>query len=629
MSPDPKINEKKLKESEEKYKLILENANDLITIINENLEHEYINEKAYFELLGYTKEDIIGKTPLTPLHPDDTKIAIKALRDGFKYGEGRNEMRVRHKDGHYLWLEHKGKTFIDTDGKRKAIIISRDITERKKVEQITKESEEKHRSLINHLTDIILEIDLKGIVSYVSHQCYDIMGYQPSELIGKNALNYIHPEDALIIAEAMKNSLQFKEMISVPNYRLLHKNGNIIYASARGKYVNFNGNEKYIVAIRDITFQKKIEQELKLSEEKYRLISENANDLISIVNKNLELEYMNEIPLLNLCGYNVDELIGKKGIDLIHPDDHKKVAKSFTEAFKKGEGSVETRVRHKLGHYIITETNGKLFIDNDGEEKLLLISRDITERKNAEKLIIEQNKELLELSQIKSELIMRASHELKTPLSSMYAAAQFLLINFEDQFEEEALGFIEIIYRGSQKLRQLIDNLLDVSRVEANKLNLNLQEENLVGIIDDCCNDLKYWADKREINLILELPKEIIVEIDKFRMEQVVINLLSNAIKYTPPKGKIFITLNVNDQWVDLSIRDTGIGLTKKEKELLFQKFGKIKRDIKGLDLDLEGSGLGLYISKEIVELHNGKILVESKGRNKGSTFTIRLPKST
>ena len=102
MSLNPKINEKRLTESEEKYKLILDNANDLITFINENFEHEYINEKAYFDLLGYSKEDIIGKTSLVPLHPDDQKKAIKILRDGFKYGEGKSEMRVRHKEGHYL-----------------------------------------------------------------------------------------------------------------------------------------------------------------------------------------------------------------------------------------------------------------------------------------------------------------------------------------------------------------------------------------------------------------------------------------------------------------------------------------------------------------------------------------------
>ncbi|MFW9880428.1 MAG: sensor histidine kinase, partial [Candidatus Thorarchaeota archaeon] len=259
--------------------------------------------------------------------------------------------------------------------------------------------------------------------------------------------------------------------------------------------------------------------------------------------------------------------------------------------------------------------------------KALLITRDITERKKAENIIIEEYNKLVELSKIKSNLIMQASHEFKTPLSSIYAAAQLLLTNFKEQFDKKALQFIEMIYKGSQKLRQLIENLLDVSKIESNKLNLNVQEENLVDIINGCFNDLKYWAKKKKIDVKVELPEEIILRIDKIRLEQVIINLLSNAIKFTPLKGNIYIKLNVTNQFVDLIIQDTGIGLTKKEKNLLFKKFGRIKRVGKDLEIDLEGSGLGLYISKEIVELHNGKILVESKGRNKGSTFIIRLPK--
>ncbi len=587
---------------------------------------EYINEKAYFDLLGYTKDDIIRKSPLIPIHPDDLKEAINALKHGFKTGEGRIETRVRHRDGHYLWLENKGRVFIDVDGIKKAIIISRDITERKEAELKLRESEDKYRNLITHLTDIILEVDLKGIVTYVSPQCFDIMGYHPDELIGKNALKFIHKEDVLIIAEAMKNALKTKKLMKVFIYRLLHKKGREIYASARGKYVKLNGKESFIGAIRDITTQKRIEDNLRLAEVKSRLISENATDIISIINKDFELEYINENPLYKLGGYTVDELINTKGLELIHPDDRKKVTKMFLQTFKTGESSVETRIKHKLGHYFDTETNGKLFIDSDGEEKLLVFSRDITERKNAEKLIKAENKELLELSQIKSELITKASHEFKTPLSSIYGASQILLSDFKDQLGENALVFVKMIHRGGQKLKQLIENLLDLPKVESGKLTLIRNKENLCELIKECISDLDYLAYERKIDISYTLPKELNLEIDGIKFEQVVNNLLTNAIKNTPPEGKIIINSKITDKWVEISFKDTGIGLTKKEKELLFQKYGKINRDIKNLNIDVTGSGLGLYISKEIVELHKGSILVKSMGRNKGSTFTIRLP---
>lgn len=372
---------------------------------------------------------------------------------------------------------------------------------------------------------------------------------------------------------------------------------------------------------------KRNEEPLKETEDKYKLILENANDLISIFNENFQFEYINKKPFFKLLGYTDDELIGKNGIDFVHPDDRERILRDFFELKKKGEWSVEARVKHKSGDYIPTETNVKLFTDKDGKQKMLVIARDITDRRKVENFILEQNKKLLELSEAKSELIMRASHELKTPLSSIYAASQILLKNFKDEFGEEALEFMEMIYRGGQKLKQLIENLLDVSRVESGKLDLDLQNENLVEIINNCVSDLKYWADKKNINVNVELPEDIILEIDRIRIEQVIINLLSNAIKFTPPKGDIYINSNVSDQWVETSIKDMGIGLTKKEKGILFQKFGKIQRDGNEVNVDIEGSGLGLYISKEVVELHNGKIFVESKGRNKGSTFIIRLPK--
>jgi len=504
MPTNPDKKENVLKGSEEKYKLMLDNANDLISIINDKFVHEYINEKAYFDLLGYSEEDIIGKSPLIPLHPDDQKIGIKALKNGFKFGEGRNEMRVKHKEGHYLWLENKGKTFIDADGKKKAIIISRDITERKKAE--------------------------------------------------------------------------FK---------------------------------------------------IKESEEKYKLISENANDLIFIVSENLKIEYVNKKPLLKLTGYLIDEVIGKRALKYIHLDDAENAMETFYKAFEKeGHETIEARVKHKNGHYIFVEINGSLFYNEKGEPKALLITRDITDRKNAERHIIAENKELMELSQIKSELITKASHEFKTPLSSIYGASQILLKDFKDQLGEDALGFVKMIHRGGQKLKQLIENLLDLPGVESGKLTLTINKENLSEIIKECISHLDYLANERNINISYTLPKELNLEIDGIKFQQVVNNLLSNAIKNTPPEGKIIITSKITNKWVEVSFKDTGIGLTKKEKELLFQKYGKINRNIKNLNIDIDGSGLGLYISKEIIELHKGNILVKSMGRNKGSTFTIRLPNS-
>jgi len=226
---------------------------------------------------------------------------------------------------------------------------------------------------------------------------------------------------------------------------------------------------------------------------------------------------------------------------------------------------------------------------------------------------------------MRKDIITRVSHELKTPLTSIYGASQILLNHLNLKIDDEALKLINILHSGALRLKKLIENLIDGSRIEYGKLELNIQTLDLVKIIKECINEMSYLISNRKLMVKLDLPNKLDVNIDKIRLQQVITNLLSNAIKNTQMNGKIFVNLVHNDEYTDLIIRDTGIGITKKEKGLLFEKFGKIERYGMDLGVDIEGSGLGLYISKEIVELHDGKLLVKSDGRNKGSQFTIRL----
>ncbi|MBA7689509.1 Alkaline phosphatase synthesis sensor protein PhoR [subsurface metagenome] len=184
---------------------------------------------------------------------------------------------------------------------------------------------------------------------------------------------------------------------------------------------------------------------------------------------------------------------------------------------------------------------------------------------------------------------------------------------------------MEILYRGAIRLKELVDNLLDASILDADKFELKLNNENFVEIIKGSVNEMAHLASVREIGLNMDVPDALFFDVDKLRLRQAINNLISNAIKNTPIGGKVSIALIDKNNFVDIKVKDSGVGIIEKEKEKLFEKFGKIERYGMNLDVDIEGSGLGLYISKEIVELHGGRILVESEGRHKGSTFTIRL----
>lgn len=249
----------------------------------------------------------------------------------------------------------------------------------------------------------------------------------------------------------------------------------------------------------------------------------------------------------------------------------------------------------------------------------------ITKRRKAEQ---ENIQKLVELNQMRKDIIIRVSHELKTPLNAIYGASQRLYEYLEKDFNSYLFKYVDIIKKGGNRLKQLISDIIDASKIDYNKMEIKREDENIVNIIKESIEELIYYANKRRIFLNVSFPKILVIEVDKIRIQQVVTNILSNAIKNTPPEGTINIKLLNYDDFVDLSIEDTGIGLTKEEKEQLFKRFGKIERYGRALGVDIEGSGLGLYISNEIVKLHNGRIIVESEGRHQGSKFTIRLYKN-
>lgn len=378
----------------------------------------------------------------------------------------------------------------------------------------------------------------------------------------------------------------------------------------------------------DITKQRLATSKISESEDKFRTITEQSFIGIAIL-EDFKFKYVNQ-QFSDTLGYTIKEILKwkpKEFFKLIHPEDRKRIIETAENIYYgKSEvlADLQFRASKKTGEVIWLEIISKT-IPFDGKIANLIATLDITEKKEAERLVLEENRKLVEFNKMRKDIITRVSHELKTPLTSIYGASQILLKHFDGKIDEDVLEFIEIFHRGALRLKKLVENLIDASRIESGKLELNLKMEDLVKITKDCVEEMSYLFDSRKLIVNLNLPDELVFNIDKIRLQQVITNLLSNAIKNTPISGKIYVNLVDNHDYIEIQIKDKGVGITEKVKELLFEKFGKMERYGMDLGVDIEGSGLGLYISKEIVELHGGQILVESEGRNKGSTFTIRL----
>ncbi len=347
---------------------------------------------------------------------------------------------------------------------------------------------------------------------------------------------------------------------------------------------------------------------------------------------------------MKISGFTREELIGKSVLDFIHPNDLQQSLNSFREVFKTGEGVIEVRNRRKDGTYCWLETRGSSFIDKNGEMKYLLISRDINERKIAEKKLKESEEKLRKLNKELEQRINErtkklkesekryrdftsiASHEFKTPLIPIIGMPQ-LLLKDNNLTEQQKDSLNEILHSG-KKLNKLIDNLLDTSQIERKSIELSKREIEINTLIDWCISDLSFLIKQKNHKLIKNMQDDIKLNIDDKKISRVLTNLISNAIKFTPSNGKIEISTQIDDEKNFIfSIKDNGIGIEEKDQELIFQKFGKIRgEEIVKYELDSHGSGLGLFISKEIIKLHGGEIWFKSEGRDKGTIFYFKLP---
>ena len=379
-----------------------------------------------------------------------------------------------------------------------------------------------------------------------------------------------------------------------------------------------------LVTYDDITIKVIAKQKLIESEEKFRTIAEQSQMGIAIVQDGY-FKYINKA-VSKITEYPINQMLNSPLRNLkvlVHPEDLNIAVDLINKKTSESE-ILHLRLITKYQKQKWIEVYLKT-INYQEKSAQLIILYDITQKREAERLIIKENMKLSELDQIRRELITRISHELKTPLISVYTGSEMLLDFFRDQISDEILEIIEIIYRGGNQLKNLIETLLDVSKIESDKMPLKKNNVNLTVLINESIKDVLIMAKNRNISIQSDLSEEIYLKCDNIRIKQVFTNILSNAVKNTPSNGQIFINLKENKHYFDFNIKDTGVGLTKKEIEKLFKKFGKIERYGKDMDVEIGGTGLGLYISKEILELHGGQIFVESEGRNKGSTFTIRL----
>jgi PAS domain S-box-containing protein len=359
----------------------------------------------------------------------------------------------------------------------------------------------------------------------------------------------------------------------------------------------------------------------------YRQIVEGSDDLFFLLDREFKIYYSNEKALKSSLGYSMEDIHELSIADLIHVEEYQVAAGQFEDLFENPSDTrqMDIRLRNADGNYVWFDARGSVF-EKPGEGPLvLIILRNISVQKSALESLEGEIKHMRDLNEMQKGLVDAASHELKTPLANIEGAARFLDegLNSLDPVIVEDL--VKLIRRGTTRLRELVEELLDYARLESGRMVMECREVDLVPIIIDSVKVNSYVADKRHHTISVQVPESLNAVADPTRIEQVLTNLLANAIKNTPPGGIIQVTASKVSDYAYINVTDNGIGLTPQELQKLFT-VGKFDRSDSDADIEIIGSGLGLWIAKQIVERHEGQIWAESEGRGTGSKFTFTIP---
>ncbi len=569
--------------------------------------------KVFEEISEYSHEEISNlKAPESYYPIDEINQLIEAIEIIEQGGTTIVESNLITKNGNLIPFEYIGSGIFDQEGNLKYIVaIGRDITERKIREEKLKESEEKFRTIAEQAV-VGISIIQDNQVKYVNQRLLDYFGYTKEEVEKwppEYFINVVHPDFREIIMEiSRKNQLDEAKGPSHVEIKTVKKSGELQWTEIYIRSIIFNGKPASMNINVDISERKKAEHKLRESEEKYRSLVEGLTQTgigVDIVDSNYNVIYQNQF-LKEYFG----DLQNKKCYD--HYLNRDTCCEDCPMIRAIQNNRVEKEIIVAPNDRIYEVISAPLPSPSGIIERAAEVVIDITEAKRLEEL--------------KSEFLNRASHELITPLVGIIGYTELLTMLYESKLDEMVVEFLDYIKNGTEKLKQLSNKLVNAERLNTKTIELEITKSDIKDTILQCVNNLYGYAKIRNISFDVHLEDNLIFNYDAERIHEVFDNLILNAIKYSLPGNSIKVQAKCAEKNVLITVKDEGIGITEEEQQRIFKKFGKIEHYGKKLAVDINGVGMGLYIAKKIVQLHNGKIWLKSEGRNKGSTFYVSLP---
>ncbi|TDT51067.1 sensor histidine kinase [Fonticella tunisiensis] len=491
-------------------------------------------------------------------------------------------------------------------------------------------SEKIYKWLLGAIPDGVLICDKNLNITYANNSAAVIVGQRDyKELIGRNLKDIIniHPEYKNIVVQSMKSLLNGESTMPFLEQKLIKNNGEVIIVEVAGISFCESGNTNVMLIVRNITERKQAEQELVESNDRYAKLVDMCPDGVFVFDEE-------RIIFANQAGANMlnapcpEAVIGKKFMDFTHPDFKSIVQKRVDEIYINNihkKALIQDKMIALDGTVKDIEITNIDFYDK-GKKLILNMVRDLTERRKAEENK-RQLEEALEYDKIRTEFFSNISHEFKTPLNIILGALQLIDSmhgNNTDCIRYQSFRrYSRIIKQNCYRLLRLINNLIDITRLDAGFLQIKLSNHDIVSAVEDIVLSVAEYTKSKDITLTFDTDvEEKIMAFDPDKIERVILNLLSNAIKFNKPGGSIDINMYDKGNKVIISIKDTGIGIPEDMKEKIFERFRRVDNLF---TRSTEGSGIGLSLVKSLIEAHGGNITVQSE-QEIGSEFIIELP---
>ncbi len=605
-----------LAESEKQFRnLVMQSPTPMAIFMGENHVIELANIQMIQKIWRKKESEVLGKRILDVFPELKTQKYPQLLREVYTSGKAhREDESVAYIEGNdgmkKFYLDFEYAPLFEREGTISGIIITvNDVTEKVEARHNAEDAGERLRLAVEATELATWDLDLQTEQLISSPRLAEIFGHNKTDEITFGSLRkQVHPDD---IHDVVEKSFEKALRTGLYKYeaRILKPGNKICWIRTQGKLV-FDKEKKpvkLIGTLRDITEEKQHEQELLESEQKFRLLADSMPQHIWTADTEGHLNYFNK-SVFEFSGLTAEQLDKDGWTEIVHPDDREENIKAWMNSVTTGKDFLfEHRFRRYDGEYRWQLSRAIPQRDARGNIQMWVgTSTDV--------------QQLKEMDQQKDLFISIASHELKTPITSIKGYAQVLQLMYKNSEDAVLTKSLDSIDKQVEKLTHLISDLLNLSKIKSGKFLLNKEHFQMNGLIEDVIDEIRHI--NPEYNIILSQLAATMICADRERISQVLINFLSNAIKYSPNSKEIKINSVIENNNIVVSVEDCGIGINKNDQQKIFERFYRVEGKS---EKTFPGFGIGLFISSEIIHRHNGEIGIKSEP-GKGSIFYFSLP---